>query len=66
MEEKEFNKLLVKTPELAPKMKACREAGCITLEEASALSGLDVETCRKWRMVIIVRATIWWHINNSS
>lgn len=47
MEEKEFNKLLVKTPELAPKMKACREAGCITLEEASALSGLDVETLQK-------------------
>lgn len=47
MEEKEFDRLLVKIPELAPKMKACREAGQITLEEASSLSGLDVETLKK-------------------
>ena len=47
MEDKEFNRLLVKTPQLALKMKACREAGEITLEEASSLSGLDIETLQK-------------------
>ncbi len=47
MEEKEFNRLMVKTPELAPKYKKWREDSWITLEEASALSGLDIETLLK-------------------
>ena len=47
MENKEFNRLIVKTPELAPKFKEYREAGEITLEEASSLSGLDVEILQK-------------------
>jgi hypothetical protein len=37
--EKEFNRLMARTPELAPKYKEWREAGEITLEEASSLSG---------------------------
>lgn len=47
MEDKEFYRLMVKTPELAPKYKEWREAGEITLEEASSLSGLDIETLQK-------------------
>ena len=47
MDEKDFNRLMTRTPELAPKYKEYREAGEITLEEASTLSGLDMETLRK-------------------
>ena len=47
MDDKEFNRLMARTPELAPRYKEYREAGEITLEEASALSGLDIETLRK-------------------
>ena len=47
MENQEFNRLMVKTPELAPKFKKWRESGEITLEEASSLSGLDVDTLQK-------------------
>ena len=47
MDEKDFSRLMARTPELAPKYKEYREAGEITLEEASTLSGLDIETLRK-------------------
>ena len=47
MEENNNEILYMKAPELGPKCKEIREGKNVSLEQASELSGLDIETFQK-------------------
>lgn len=48
MEDKEINEVRVKAPELGPKYKGWREENNISLEQASEISGLEIDIIQKF------------------